>query len=193
MRISDWSSDVCSSDLFNQQSIGVNGAGIVERRTERQIVALEPAHAGPRIGAKFRGRQDGRFARKPGRGTPSKRASKCLFELHDGGERERTPAGKSLLKRRNAEPGCVGQPLARPPEARQLFAHRGGDLFARAAIQISLHRRDSYHNRAMLPHISAQMFTGADKSIRASTVADEHCGSLSRSEEKTSALQSLMH
>src|SRR3546814_6602836 len=31
----------------------------------------------------------------------------------------------------------------------------------------------------MLPHISAQMFTGADKSIRASTVADEHCGSLS--------------
>src|SRR3546814_19394619 len=84
-----------------------------------------------------------------------------------------------LLKRRNAEPGCVGQPLARPPEARQLFAHRGGDLFARAAIQISLHRRDSYHNRAMLPHISAQMFTGAAKSIRARPVADEHSSSLS--------------
>src|SRR3546814_20576136 len=118
MRISDWSSDVCSSDLFNQQSIGVNGAGIVERRTERQIVALEPAHAGPRIGAKFRGRQDGRFARKPGRGTPPKRASKCPFESPDGGERERPPAGKSLLTRRNTEPGCRGPPLAVPPATR---------------------------------------------------------------------------
>src|SRR3546814_19269593 len=43
MRISDWSSDVCSSDLFTlrRQIVNVDGTGFGE---EQQMVGTDPAH-----------------------------------------------------------------------------------------------------------------------------------------------------
>src|SRR3546814_10107433 len=43
MRISDWSSDVCSSDLFTlrRQIVNVDGTGFGE---EQQLVGTDPAH-----------------------------------------------------------------------------------------------------------------------------------------------------
>ncbi len=109
----------------NRRAIGKDGAGNFERRTQGQIIALQPPDGVIRIGAQFgRRRADPlrRYARSGLKHVRSQGHTQGGFQPHDRRQGEGPATVQRLFQGRYADTGHIRQLLTRHAAARQLLA-----------------------------------------------------------------------
>src|SRR5262245_5896955 len=109
--------------------VGIDRILVTEGWAYRHVATFDPRNRGARIGPEVAARDAVVLCCRCGSivAQRAQRHAERLFEPYRGGKRERPPARKRLLQRRDADLGLIGQALPRDPPARQLLANQRCD------------------------------------------------------------------